>query len=207
MKEKMENITIRLETPEDYRETENLVRETFWDLYKPGCDEHFVLHQLRKSTAFIKELDLVACDENKIVGNIVYSEAKVVNRQSQEFIVLCMGPLSVLSSYQRKGIGSLLFQKTILKAKSLGYKAIILFGNPEYYHRFGFKNAKEYNIQTSDGDNFDAFMALELYNDSLKGFQGKFFADSAFQVKDGEFELYEKSFPYKEKHITPTQIF
>jgi predicted N-acetyltransferase YhbS len=202
----MENIIIRLEDPKDYRETETMIREAFWDLYKPGCDEYLVLHKLREVPAFVKELDLVACDNDKIVGNIIYSLAEIRNEQNQKFAVLCMGPLAVLPSYQRKGIGSLLMKQSIDKARSLGYKAVIIFGNPEYYHRFGFKNAKEYNIQTSSGENLDAFMALEISDNSLNGIEGKFYYDPVFQTKSDELELFEKEFPYKEKHVTDTQL-
>ena len=196
----MKNIIIRLETEEDYREAENMVREAFWDVYQPGCDEHLILHKLRKSQAFVEELDFVACDtsENgKIVGNIVYSEAKIINSQNQEYTVLCLGPLSVLPSYQGKGIGSLLIKKSLQKAKSLDYKGVLLFGDPEYYHRFGFESAKKYDITTSQGENPDAFMGLELYENSLDGIQGKFIEDPAFQVESEELELFEKEFADK----------
>ena len=196
----MKNIIIRLETEEDYRETENMVREAFWDVYQPGCDEHLILHKLRKAQAFVEKLDFVACDtsENgKIVGNIVYSEAKIINSQNQEYTVLCLGPLSVLPSYQGKGIGSLLIKKSLQKAKSLDYKGVLLFGDPEYYHRFGFESAKKYDITTSQGENPDAFMGLELYENSLDGIQGKFIEDPAFQVESEELELFEKEFADK----------
>lgn len=202
----MKNILIRLENNEDYRETEIMVREAFWDVYKPGCNEHLVLHKLRKISAFIQELDFVACDNDKIVGSIVYSKAKIINKQNKEFTVLCMGPLGVLPSYQGRGIGSLLMKQSISKAKLLGYKAVIIFGNPNYYRRFGFENAEKYNIQTAQGDNFDAFMVLELYDDSLNGIQGKFFDDPVFRIETKELELFEKEFSYKEKHVTDTQL-
>ena len=202
----MENIIIRLETVEDYFETENLVRETFWDLFKPGCDEHLVIHKLREVPAFVKELDFVACENGKIIGQIAYSKAKVINDQKQEFSVLCMGPLGVLPSFQSKGIGALLMNRSIDEAKSLGYKGVIIFGHPGYYHRFGYKNAQEFNIQTSDGQNFEAFMALELYENSLQGIQGKFILDPVFWIENEELELFEKKFPFKEKHVTDTQL-
>ncbi len=202
----MENINIRLEKPEDYREVENLVRETFWDLFKPGCDEHLLLHKLRSVPAFVPELDFVALDGDKIVGQIVYSKAKVVNDQNQEFEVLCMGPLGVLPSYQSKGVGALLMKRSMDVAKSLGYKGVIIYGHPGYYHRFGFKNAEVYNIQTSDGGNFDAFMALELSENSLAGITGRFIEDPVFHLKEDELALFEANFPYKEKHVTDTQL-
>lgn len=202
----MHNLTIRPELLSDYRETENMVREAFWDVYKPGCNEHLVLHKLRDAAAFVKELDLVACVGDKIVGNIVYSEAEIADGEDQRSIVLCMGPLSVLPAWQGKGIGSSLMKQSIDKARSLGYKAVVIFGDPGYYHRFGFKNAKEYNIQTPQGENFDAFMALELFENGLSGIQGKFQEDPVFQPENSELERFDKDFPYKEKHVTDTQL-
>ena len=199
------NIELREERISDYLETEYLTREAFWDVYKPGCDEHLVVHQLRQSKAFVRELDYVACDNERIVGNIVYSKA-IVTSSNDESEVLCMGPLCVSPSYQRKGLGSLLLQSTIKIAKGLGYAAVIIFGNPAYYHRFGFKNAKEYNIQTAEGQNFDAFMVLDLSDDGLSKISGKFFADEAFQIDKKNLEKFELNFPYKEKHKKEGQL-
>jgi predicted N-acetyltransferase YhbS len=202
----MMNIEIRLERPDDFRETETLTRDAFWDIYKPGCDEHLLLHKLRKVPAFIPELDFVACEGKRIIGNIIYSRARVEDFQGREHALLCMGPLSVLPAYQGKGIGSLLMRHSIGRARAAGYNAVIIFGNPDYYHRFGFRNAKEYNIQTSEGQNFEAFMALELYPGSLNGVEGKYYEDPVFHISTEELELFEKEFPYREKHVTETQL-
>ncbi|MFZ2955560.1 MAG: N-acetyltransferase [Candidatus Ozemobacteraceae bacterium] len=199
------SIIIRPEVEADFFETEMITREAFWDKYKPGCDEHLVLHQLRKSEAFIPELDYVAIDDSKIVGNIVYSKATVKN-MAAENTVLCMGPLSVLPSFQKRGIGSLLMRKTIEKAIFLNYSAIVIFGNPQYYMKFGFVNAEQHGIQTSDGHNFDAFMTLVLSTDLMKGIAGRFFEDKAFQIKNEDLEMFEKYFPFKEKHVREGQL-
>lgn len=200
------NITIRLENAKDYFETEYITREAFWDVYHPGCMEHLVLHNFREVPAFVRELDFVACDEERIVGNVVCSKAKVINDDKQEYEVLCMGPLAVLPEYQGKGIGSLLIKTTINKAQKLGYKGIVIYGNPAYYHRFGFVNAEKFGIKTSSGENFDYFMALELSVGSLQGISGNFYEDEAFNVNDEELEVFDKAFPYKEKHVTATQL-
>jgi Predicted acetyltransferase len=200
------NLSIRLENENDFRNVENLTREAFWDVYKPGCNEHLVIHKIRKTFGFIKELDFVACDGELIIGNIIYSKAKVINENNEEFEVLCMGPLGVLPTYQGKGIGTILMNHSIKVAKALNYNAIIIFGNPNYYHRFGFVNAGEYHIQTSWGANFEEFMALELFEGSLKEITGKFNEDSVFETNEEELILFEKQFPYKEKHITDTQL-
>ena len=199
-------INIRLEEEKDFRKVEFLTREAFWDLYRPGCCEHLIVHKMRNVPAFVKELSYIAEEEYSIVGSIIYSRAKIINDQTKEYEVLCMGPVSILPSYQKKGIGSLLMTRSIEKAKELGFKAIIIFGNPDYYKRFGFINAKNYNIKTSTGENFDAFMALELANGSLNGISGKFYEDKVFEIEDKELELFEGEFPFKEKHITDTQF-
>ena len=199
-------ITIRVEEEKDYRDIEYLTREAFWDLYHPGCSEHLIVHKIRKTTAFVRELSLIATDENCIVGSIIYSRAKIVNDKGQVFEVLCMGPLSVLPSRQREGIGSLLMRHSVDKAKGLGFKAIILFGNPNFYHRFGFVNAENYGIQTATGENFPAFMVLELGDRALRGMSGKFYADPVFEVNKEELESFEQGFPYKEKHVAKTQL-
>jgi len=116
------NISIRLEEEKDFKSVEYRTREAFWDLYKPGCDEHLVVHKIRKVPAFVKELDFVAYDKDTIVGNIIYSRAKILNEESKEFEVLCMGPLTVPPSYQKQGIGSLLMNHSIERARQLGYK-------------------------------------------------------------------------------------
>ena len=201
------DILIRPEEEKDFKNAECTIREAFWDLYRPGCVEHLIAHNMRKSPDFVKELDYVACDGDTVAGNIIYSRAKVINDENNEFEALCMGPLAVLPSYQRKGIGSLLMNCSIEKARQLGYKAIFIFGNPEYYKRFGFRNTREYNIQTPSGEYFDAFMALELYSGSLKQVSGKFLASGSFEVTEEEVEKFEEEFPHKTKHITDTQLF
>lgn len=201
------NISIRHEKEKDFKAVEELTREAFWDLYKPGCEEHLIVHKMRDIPACIQELNFVACDEtDKVMGNIMYSKAKIVNNDNKEFEVLCMGPLAVLPSYQKQGIGTLLIKHSIEQAKKLGYKAIIIFGDPNYYHRFGFVNAETYHIQTAEGMNFEPFMALELYENGLTGISGKFYADKVFETDPKELEAFEKGFPYKEKHVTDTQL-
>jgi predicted N-acetyltransferase YhbS len=200
------NIVLRIEEEKDYKETEYLTREAFWDKYKPGCNEHVVVHKLRLSKGFIEQLDYVACDNNKVIGNIMYSKSKVVNGNAINEDLICLGPISVLPEYQNKGIGTLLINKTIEKAKELNYKGIFLYGNPEYYSRFGFINAEKYQLQTSEGTNGDYFMVLPLGPDSLKGIYGKCIEDPAYQVEEEELIEFEKQFPYKEKHITDTQL-
>ena len=200
------NTIIRLESERDYPEVENLTREAFWDLYRPGCVEHLLAHKLRKVPAFVAELDFVSEEDNRIVGNIMYSKANVIDENGNAHVVLTFGPLSVLPSHQNEGIGSALIRHSIKLAETMGYKAILIYGNPAYYHRFGFVNAETFKISTADGIYFDAFMALELHEGALAGITGKFHEDPVFQIDLIELESFEKQFPYKEKHVTETQF-
>jgi len=198
-------IVIRKATEPDFRITENITRETFWNLYKPGCDEHLVLNKLRKSNSYIAELDLVAVFEDEIIGHVISSRAKIMDVLHEKEI-LCVGPLSVLPRFQKSGIGSMLMNESIQKAEELGYSGMILFGNPEYYHRFGFVNAEKYRITTKDYQNFDPFMALEIQEQGLANVNGRFFEDESFTSDESELIEFEKQFPYKEKLVTETQF-
>ena len=166
----------------------------------------FILYKIRKSKCYIGELDLIIIASEKIIGHIICTKGKVVDSKDKEYIVLCIGPFSIMNEYQKKGYGSKLMDYCIEKSKELGYSAMILFGNPEYYHRFGFRNAVDYGICTKEGMNFEPFMVKELQRDGLKGIQGRFFEDKSYFVDATELLEFEKQFPFKEKHITATQL-
>ena len=200
------DIKLRLEEEKDYSIVENITREAFWNLYKPGCDEHLLLHNIRNANEFIKELDYVASYNNEIVGNIVYVKSKIITTFN-EYDVLTFGPLSVLPKYQSKGIGGKLINHTIKLSKEMGFKAIIIYGNPQYYEKFGFKNTKEYGITDMEGNYNDALMALELLPNALENINGKFFEGEMYKVDKEELAVFEKGFLYKEKLILDTQIF
>lgn len=197
-------IELRLEEEKDYNLVENLTREAFWNLYLPGCDEHLLIHNMRAKKEFVKALDFVAIHDNRIIGNIVYVEAKITNGD-KEYNVLTFGPISVLPEYQNKGVGGKLINHTIVLAKNLGYKAILIYGYPEYYMRFGFKVCKEYNITNSEKKYPAALLVLELYPNSLKGVEGIFNEGDVYKVDQTELIEFEKAFPLKEKQICKSQ--
>ncbi len=192
-------ILIQITKPNDFPITENITRETFWNLFKPGCDEHLVLHNLRKSNCYISYLDMIALSNNRIIGHIITTKANVADTQNNEHQVLCVGPISVLPEFQKKGIGAKLLNESIAIAKELGYSGMILFGHPDYYHRFGFVNAQKYGITTKEGLNFEPFMALELFQNAFVTVSGKFYEDKAFETNREELNEFEKHFPKKEK--------
>lgn len=175
----MERIDIRLEEPGDYRTVEELTRAAFdnpdrIDRSKIGCPmEHYMVHRLREKDG-IRALSFVAERDGRIVGHIIYSRAHILRPDGSKAAVLNFGPISVWPELQRTGIGSALMEYSIAKARDLGYGAILFFGHPEYYPRFGFTEAVQYGITDCHGDNYPAFMAMELKADFLKGLTGKF---------------------------------
>ena len=203
---KIINILLRPEEEKDYNVVENLTREAFWNVYRPGCDEHLLIHNMRKAKEFIKELDYVAIFNDEIAGNIVYAKTKIIGT-NKEHDVLTFGPVSVLPIHHKKGIGKKLIEHTIVKSKEMGFNAIIIYGNPKYYERFDFKNSKKYEITDMEGNYNDALMALELYPGALENINGKFFEGEIYKIDKEELEIFEKNFPYKEKLVLSTQIF
>ena len=139
-------ITLRPEEERDYRLVEHITREAFWNVYKPGCDEHFILHNLRGAPSFIRELDYVAEADGEVAGNIVYSRGTVADAAGTAHEVIGFGPVSVLPALQGRGIGARLIRHTLGLAREAGHRGVIIFGNPAYYHRFGFENAARFGI-------------------------------------------------------------
>ena len=199
------DITIRLEQREDYRTVEEMTREAFWNLFVPGCDEHLLAHKLRDCAAFIDELDFVAVSEGKIVGNIMYCRAAVLDDSDVEHEVICFGPVSVWPQLQGKGIGGALIRHSLEEAAKMGFGAVLIYGDPGYYHRFGFEPAKKYGIKTSEGGYLAALMALELTPGALSDISGRFIDGDQYIIDPQELAEFEKTFPYKEKFVTESQ--
>jgi len=201
------DLIIRPERADDYLVVEELTREAFWNLHVPGCDEHFVLHNLRKCPAFIPELDLVAEKDGTIVGHIVYSASMIVDNEANvKHEVITFGPVSVLPSMQRQGIGSALIKHSLARAKQMGFPAVCIYGDPRYYSKFGFRCTEKFDIKTANGKFAVALLALELRAQALQNVRGRFYEDPAFDVNQDEFDVFEKTFAPKEKKETDTQL-
>ncbi len=192
------NMNFRLEQPADYRAVENLTREAFWNHHVPGCNEHYLLHIMRDCTAFIRELDIIAEIDGEIVGNIVYTKASVIGDDKIRREVLCFGPISVLPDFWAKGVGSALIEYTTAKAKKLGYRAVLIYGDPEYYQRFGFVPAETFDIRTPDNMYAVPLQASELWKGALDGCGGRFFEDPVYDVDEDAAVEFDKTFPHKE---------
>ncbi len=199
------NIIIRSEKENDYRTVEELIREAFWNLYIPGCNEHYILHKLRKSSDFIPELEFVAEKEGQIVGQIVYSRGNIKYIQGVEKEVISFGPVSVLPAFQKQGIGSSMIIHTINLARDMGFPAICIYGDPRYYSRFGFRCAEKYEIKTADDKFAVALLVLKLKQGVLNNIPGRFIESSAFEVDENEFTQYDADFPFKERTETDSQ--
>lgn len=196
---------IRKETEADHRAVEELTRDAFWNVNVPGCDEHYLVHTIRNAKAFIPELDLVAEVNGRIVGNIIYAHSVILQNDGTIFPVLTFGPLSVLPKYQKKGIGSQLIQVSMKLAVDRGFSAILIYGDPEYYSRFGFAAAEKFNIRSSQGLFAAALQAYELTPGALSGISGRFDEGEAYQIDPDLSAEFDKDFPFKEKLVTPSQ--
>lgn len=202
----MDDIRLRPERPEDRRAVEELTREAFWNHYVPGCTEHYLAHILRTSEAFVQELDTVALFGDAIAGNIMYTRGKILGDDGKEFPVLCFGPLSVHPAFQRRGIGKALIEHTKDGAKRMGHNAILIYGDPAYYQRFGFVPAEAFGIGTADDHYADALQILELRPEAMSGRTGRFFEDPVYDVDPEAALAFDRSFPTKEyREDTPSQ--
>ncbi|MBN1757734.1 MAG: N-acetyltransferase [Chitinispirillaceae bacterium] len=162
-------MNIRLETKDDYRQVEELTREAFWNLYTPGCDEHYLCHILRGHKDFISELDYVVELDGVLIASIMYTESFLLSDDREKVRTVSFGPLCVHPDYQRKGIGTALIEKTTSLVKSMNIPAIIIFGDPHNYCKHGFRNGMDYQVSTMEGEYPLGLLVLELQN----GFFGK----------------------------------
>ncbi len=219
------DISIRLEKKEDYRAVENLVREAFWNVYRPGCTEHYLIHVLRDDPDFIPELDYVmflsvqqndpvdhsvAEKDGRLIGQNVFVKAVIELDDGREIPVLTMGPIGILPELKRQGYGKMILDYTLEKATELGYGAVLFEGNIDFYGKSGFTYAKEfgirYNDMPSEADT-SFFLCKELIPGYLAGVVGAYRTPKGYLVEDADVEEYDKNFPPKEKLKLPGQIF
>ncbi len=202
--------TIRLENKEDHRAVENLVRESFWNVYRPGCSEHYVIHVLRDDPAFVKELDLVMEKDGKLIGQNMFMKTVIEADDGRKIPVLTMGPIGITPELKRKGYGKALLDYSLEKAAGMGFGAVLFEGNIGFYGKSGFDYASGFGIRYHDlPEDADAsfFLCKELIPGYLDGITGVYQTPQGYYVDDEAVERFDKDFPPKEKLKLPGQIF
>ena len=204
------NTIIRNETPNDHRVVEELVRESFWNVYRPGCLEHYLLHVLRDDPAFVRELNFVMELDGRIIGQNVFVRAAITADDGRQIPVLCMGPICVAPDLQRQGCGKQLLDFGLAKARELGYGAVCLEGNFDFYGKSGFGYGRDYGLRYHDlpeGEDASFFLCCELTDGYLDGITGVYGPPQGYFVSEEACEEFDRSFPSKEKKKLPGQLF
>lgn len=209
----MENIIIRLEKEEEHHKVENLVRNSFWNVYRPGCLEHFVLHQLRKDPAFVPELDFVMFlkendKEGQLIGQNIFVNTNIKADDGRDIPIMTMGPICIAPEFQRQGYGKVLLDYSLDKAKHQDCGAVCFEGNIDFYGKSGFKYASEYGIRyhgLEEGQDASFFLAIELIPGYLEDITGEYATPKSYFVDEKEAEEFDQLFPNKEKKI-PGQL-
>lgn len=198
-------IQIRKEEENDYDKVEEITRKAFWNLYVPGCNEHYLVHVMRSHKDFLPELDLVIEADHQIIGNIMYTKAKLVDESGEKKEILTFGPVCILPEYQRKGYGRRLMEYSFERAAALGYDVIVIFGNPSNYVGRGFKSCKKYNICLENGTYPSAMMVKELKPDVLDGRKWVYYDSPVMKIDEQEAERFDESLEKMEKEYQPSQ--
>lgn len=201
---------IRLETKKDYREVENLVRESFWNVYRPGCSEHYVIHVLRDDLAFVKELDFVMEQKGRLIGQNMFMKTIIEADDGRTIDILTMGPIGITPELKRQGYGKALLDYSLEKAADLGFGAVLFEGNIGFYGNSGFDYARNFGIRYHDlpeGADDSFFLCKELIPGFLNGVTGVYQTPKGYYVDDAEVEGFDKDFPPKQKLKLPGQLF
>lgn len=201
---------IRLERNDEHREIENLVRESFWNVYRPGCLEHYVLHTLRDDEAFVPELDFVMEKDGRPIGQNVFVKAKIQSDDGREIPIVTMGPICITPELKRKGYGKKLLDYSLEKAAEMGFGAVCFEGNIDFYGKSGFTFASKFGIRyhglPEDADS-SFFVCRELIPGYLDGITGEYATPQGYFVDEAAAEEFDKAFPHKEKLKLPGQLF
>lgn len=205
-----QNYRIRLEQKEDYRSTETLVRESFWNVYRPGCLEHYVLHQLRKDPAFVPELDFVMEQDGRLIGQNIFLRTVLRADDGRALPIMTMGPICICPPLRRKGYGKILLDHSLEQAAAMGCGAVCFEGNIHFYGKSGFTYAGAFGIRYAGlPEDADAsfFLCRELIPGYLDGFSGEYATPQGYFVNEGDADAFDRTFPHKEKQVLPGQLF
>ena len=203
------NSIIRPETKDDYRAAESLAREAFWNVYRPGCMEHYVLHCYRDDPAFVPELDFVMELNGELIGQVIYVRSEIDCDDGRKVPIMTFGPISIAPAYKRQGYGKQLLDYSMERAKEMGAGALAITGNIDFYGKSGFVPAKTKGVRYADDPEADYFLIRQLTPGYLDGISGTYKDPEGYFVceKDPEgFERFEATFPAKEKRKLPGQL-
>ncbi|MCR5694942.1 MAG: N-acetyltransferase [Clostridia bacterium] len=207
---KNKDFEIRLETKADEREVENLIRESFWNVYRPGCSEHYVMHVLRDDPAFVKELDFVMVKDGRIIGQNMFMKTVIRTDGGGDLPVLTMGPICIANELKRKGYGKKLLDYSLEKAAALGFGAVLFEGNIGFYGHCGFSYSRNFGIRYHDlpeGADDSFFLCRELAEGYLEDVTGVYLTPEGYYVDDKDVEEFDKGFSPKTKLKLPGQMF
>ena len=201
---------IRLERKDDHAKVENLVREAFWNVYRPGCLEHYVLHQMRDAEDFVPELNFVLEKDGEIIGQNVFVKAKITADDGREIPIMTMGPICIAPEYKRQGYGKILLDYSLEKAVEFGAGALCFEGNIDFYGKSGFSFASEFGIRyhgLPEGEDASFFLCKELIPGYLDGITGEYATPQIYFVDEAEADVFDQRFPDKKKLKLPGQLF
>jgi len=201
---------IRLERKEEHRVVETLVREAFWNVYRPGCLEHYVLHQLRNDPAFVPELDFVMEKNGQLIGQNMFMRAVIRADDGREIPIMTMGPICITPELKRSGYGKILLDYSLEQAAALGCGAVCFEGNINFYGKSGFTFASEFGIRyhgLPEGEDASFFLCKELIPGYLSGITGEYTTPQGYFVSEEEAEAFDRLFPAKKKEKLPGQLF
>lgn len=197
--------TIRNERPADHRAVEEITRMAFWNVHAPGCNEHYLVHIMRGHPDFIRELDFVIETNDEIIGNIMYTRSWLIHESGKARDILTFGPVSIAPKYQRQGYGSLLINHSIQKAMERGEDAIVIYGNPGDYVKFGFKSCRKYLVTNGNNEYPTAMLVKELKDGVLGDKKWIYKESDVYNVDDSEAERFDQQFEKMEKRVTASQ--
>ncbi|MBP5231133.1 MAG: N-acetyltransferase [Clostridia bacterium] len=203
------NIRIRPEEPKDHSAVERLIRDSFWNVYRPGCLEHYVIHVLRKDPAFVPELDTVMELDGRLIGQNMFVKTVILGDDGREIPVLTMGPICIARDLQKQGYGKILLDDSLERAAAMGFGAVLFEGNIGFYGHCGFRYAREFRVRYHDlpeGADDSFFLARELIPGYLDGAEGVYQTPQGYYVDEAEAEEFDRAFPPREKLVLPGQL-
>ena len=201
----VKNIMIRNEKKADYEVVEKITREAFYNLYVPGCVEHYLVHIMREHEDFLPELDFVLELNGGVIGNVMYTKARLVDEDGNKKEILTFGPLCIKPEYQRQGYGKKLIEYSFERAAELGYDVVVIFGSPANYVGRGFKSCKKYDVCIEGGKYPAAMMIKELLPDTLKGHKWCYYDSPVMMISEEEALKYDDTLEKMEKEYRPSQ--